>query len=354
MKEIFITFIRLGMFAFGGPAAHIALLHKEVVENKKWISNEHFLDLVGATSLIPGPNSTEMVIHCGYHRGGVKGLFLAGVSFILPASLMTGILAYLYVKYSSLPNFENYLIGIKCAVLFLILSAILKLFPKAVKKSQHYILFFVSLGVLLSGVQEIIALFVCTFFGFLLFKGIEQRSLKSVEPISILLVFLKVGSILFGSGYVLIGYLQSELIDKHQYITMGQLADAIGIGQVTPGPVLSTSTFIGYLMGHTPGAILATIGIFLPSFIFVWILASYIPKMRSSKSLGIVLDSVNIVSVAVMCSALIPVGKIAIQSVSALLSTLIIGGIYFSFKKLNPIIFLIISCIIGFIFNYLL
>ncbi|MCO4794076.1 MAG: chromate transporter [Bacteriovoracaceae bacterium] len=311
ITEIFKLFFHLGIVAFGGPAAHIAMIHKEVVDKRKWMDEKHFLDLVGATSLIPGPNSTEMVIHCGYTRGGVLGLFIAGLSFIIPACVLTGVLALLYTKAYQIPNFEAYLIGFKPVVIILIFQALRKLWKKAIKSYELGFVSFLVLSLGFSALGETMALFIGTFIGFLILKFKNPSRLTSVPLASVFFVFLKIGSVLFGSGYVLIAYLQDEIVQRRAWLTSAQIADAVAIGQFTPGPVLSTSTFIGYLLNGGWGAVLASIGIFLPSFLFVLILNPLIPKMRNSKNFSLLLDSVNAGAVGLMAYALYPLGKIA-------------------------------------------
>jgi chromate transporter len=309
--EILKLFFHLGLVAFGGPAAHIAMIHKEVVDKRKWMDEDHFLDLVGATSLIPGPNSTEMVIHCGYHRGGVSGLFIAGVSFILPACVLTGLLAYLYTMAYQIPNFESYMIGIKPVVLILIFQALQKLYKKAIKGYELALVALVVLILGLLGIGEVYALFIGAILGFFILKIKNSYSVKSIALPAIFWVFAKIGSVLFGSGYVLIAYLQDEIVESRGWLTSAQIADAVAIGQFTPGPVLSTSTFIGYLLNGGWGALLASIGIFLPSFLFVLILNPLIPKMRNSKNFSLLLDAVNAGAVGLMAYALYPLGKVA-------------------------------------------
>lgn len=339
LTEIIKLFFHLGLVAFGGPAAHIAMIHKEVVDKRKWMDEEHFLDLVGATSLIPGPNSTEMVIHCGYQRGGVSGLFAAGISFILPAVVLTGFLAYLYTLAFQIPNFEAYMIGIKPVVLILIFQALQKLWKKAIK---GYELAIVALLVCLlgfTGISEVFALGMGTIFGFMILKikeSVSSSSMSIALP-SIFWVFTKIGSVLFGSGYVLIAYLQDEIVERRGWLTSAQIADAVAIGQFTPGPVLSTSTFIGYLLNGSSGAILASIGIFLPSFLFVLILNPLIPKMRQSKHLSLLLDSVNAGAIGLMAYALYPLGKIAFLNPIGIIIFLITLLVLWRFPKISSL-----------------
>ncbi|PSO49376.1 MAG: chromate transporter [Cyanobacteria bacterium SW_9_44_58] len=323
LLEIAQVFFKLGVIGFGGPAAHIAMMEEEVVTRREWLTRSRFLDLIGATNLIPGPNSTEMAIHVGYLYGGFWGLILAGVCFLIPAVVITGIFAWIYVAFGDLPQIAPLFYGIKPAVLAVILGALWKLGKKAVKSYQ---LFFIGLGVavlLLLGINEVIALLISGFVGMLLLqkvlpkqtaegligtlslgtilKAVAATTAKTVPPLWKLgLFFLKVGSILFGSGYVLIAFIEGELVNQNGWLTQQQLLDAIAIGQFTPGPVLSTSTFIGYVIAGLPGAIVATVGIFFPSFVFVMILNPLIPKLRNSQWTSAFLDAVNVSAVGLM------------------------------------------------------
>ncbi|MEO9887103.1 MAG: chromate efflux transporter [Balneola sp.] len=352
LSEIAKLFFKLGCIAFGGPAAHIAMMEEEVIEKRKWMSRQHFLDLIGATNLIPGPNSTEMTMHCGHERGGVPGLFVAGISFIFPAVVITGILGFLYVEYGELPQVEPFIFGIKPAVLAIIAAAVVKLGKKALKGWELGVLGAFVLTASLLGVNEIIALLSAGVLGTLYFttKSKFDASPKSILPflflqagsaaatkitaINVFWSFLKVGSILYGSGYVLFAYLDAELV-MSGWLTRPELIDAIAVGQFTPGPVLSTATFIGYQLAGWEGAIAASVGIFLPSFLFVWILNPLIPKMRSSKTLGFFLDSVNVAAVAVMVAVLFVMGQDTLTDWRAI--TIGILGALFTFgpTKLN-------------------
>lgn len=339
LSEVLGLFFKLGIIAFGGPAAHIAIIHKEVVDNRSWMDEEHFLDLVGATSLIPGPNSTEMVIHCGYHRAGIKGLFTAGIAFIFPACLLTGVLAYLYTLAYEIPNFSHYMIGVKAVVIILIAQAVLKLWKKAIKSFELGIVVAAVFVLCLIGLNEVLCLFLGALLGFSLIRARNyfkpNNNLKSISISAIFWVFTKIGTVLFGSGYVLIAYLQAEMVDTRGWLTSAQLADAIAIGQFTPGPVLSTSTFIGYLLGGGEGAVVASIGIFLPSFIFVLILNPLIPKMRKSLIFSIVLDSVNASAIGLMAYALFPLGQVALLNPVGLIIFIICLGLIWRFPKMS-------------------
>ncbi len=338
LTEILKLFFTLGVSAFGGPAAHIAMIHREVVEKRKWMKDEHFLDLIGATSLIPGPNSTEMVIHCGFHRGGVPGLFIAGISFIFPACLLTGLLAYFYQLGIQYPQFQGYLIGIKPIVIILILQAIKKLWAKAIKDLEYALIAGVVFVMGFLGVPEAFALLGGGALGLVYFrlKG-KLSQTKSVDILSIFWVFTKIGSILFGSGYVLIAYLQDEIVDQRAWLTSAQIADAVAIGQFTPGPVLSTSTFIGYLLGGGWGAMASSVGIFLPSFLFVWFLNPLIPKMRQSRFFSELLDAINAGAIGLMAYALLPLGKVAFTGIEGILIFIIAGVMIWIFPKISSL-----------------
>lgn len=318
-SELTRLFLKLGISAFGGPAAHVAMLEEEVVSKRSWMSREHFLDLMGATNLIPGPNSTEMVMHVGLHRAGLVGMLIAGACFILPAALLTLALAVFYVAYGDLPAVEPFLKGIKPAVLVIIFAAVVKLGKKALKKSAYAI---IGLAVMLAGlwgINEVVAILAGGLIGMLgimaanrffsiglfAFPILTISQVSNEKLLTLFLSFLKIGAILFGSGYVLVAYLEGELIDKLGWLTQQQLLDAIAAGQFTPGPVLTTATFVGYQVAGYWGAILATLGIFLPSFCFVYVLNPLIPKLRNSEWSAAFLDAVNISAVGIMAAVLI-------------------------------------------------
>tara|TARA_B110000285_G_scaffold128348_1_gene144612 strand:+ start:156 stop:1286 length:1131 start_codon:yes stop_codon:yes gene_type:complete len=364
LTEIATVFFKLGCFAFGGPAAHIAMMEAEIVDKRKWMTREYYLDLIGATNLIPGPNSTEMTMHCGHERGGFKGLFIAGTSFIFPAVFVTGLLAYLYVEYGELPNVKPFIFGIKPAVLAIIAGAILKLGKKALKSWQLGALGAIVLILSIAGVNEVLALLGAGIVGALYFytKNKMMSSTKSIVPLFFLQIsagiaskltttgvfftFLKVGAVLYGSGYVLFAYLDAELVTAG-FMTRQELLDAIAVGQFTPGPVLSTATFIGYQLTGFWGAIAASVGIFLPSFLFVLLLNPLVPKMRKSTFLSFFLDSVNVAAVAVMLGVLVTMSVETLVSWQAITIALI--SVFFTFgpKKLNPMWVIAMGAVLG-------
>jgi chromate transporter len=329
--ELARLFFRLGLLGFGGPNAHIAMMEAEVVNRREWLTRVQFIDLIGATNLIPGPNSTEMAIQIGYVYAGWLGLIIAGVSFILPAVFITMGLAWGYVKFGTMPQVAWLLYGIKPAVLGVIVDALWRLGQKAIKTSQ---LLTIAIGVILlvwlGGVNEIIALLTGGVIGAIwlqftpkdpksdqlansliagMITGIALKAsatligLVKTSPVSLSQLgysFLRIGGTLFGGGYVLLSLVQSEFVDGYGWLTQQQLLDAISIGQLTPGPILTTATFIGYVIAGIPGSIVATIAIFLPSFLFVAATNPLIPHLRKSKWLAAFLDAVNVSALALM------------------------------------------------------
>lgn len=379
IPELVRLFSKLGLIAFGGPAAHIAMLEDEVVTRRSWMSDQHFLDLVGATNLIPGPNSTEMMMHIGYERAGWKGLVAAGSAFVLPAALLTGLAAWFYVRFGSLPAVEPFLMGIKPAVLVIILSALWKLGRKAMKGWRLGVLAVVVASGVLAGYGEIICLLTGGVLGMLWLRAHGQVSDTSERWIPLLFMqsgssaaaitttvataatvslwklgwfFLKVGAILYGSGYVLIAFLEGGLVQELGWITQAQLLDAVAIGQFTPGPVLSTATFIGYLVEGIPGAIVATIGIFLPAFLFVGLLNPVIPRLRASLWLSSFLDAINASALALMAAVTIDIGRQVLVAPEAVVITLVAAIAAFRFR-LGSVWIVFGGAVLGFALSWL-
>ena len=361
LKEVALLFFKLGSIAFGGPAAHIAMMEDEVVKKRKWMTHQHFLDLVGATNLIPGPNSTEMTMHCGHERAGWKGLIVAGACFVFPAVAITMVFAWLYQQYGQLPKVEPFIYGIKPAVIAIILGAVYRLGNKALKNTELGILGLLTLIACLLGVHEILALFACGFLGLALHIIRSTKNnvnsftplllfqvLASASNLKILLTFLKVGALLYGSGYVLFAYLDAELVSTG-LLTRQQLIDAVAVGQFTPGPVLSTATFIGWQLNGFWGAVAATVGIFLPSFIFVAILNPFVPKMRKSKTIAAFLDAVNIAAIAVIVAVCIEMGKDTLTDWRTIVIALLSIIVVFVFKNMNSAFIVIGGALVGYI-----
>jgi len=368
LKEVAKLFFKLGCIGFGGPAVHIAMMEEEVVRKRKWISQEHFLDLVGATNLIPGPNSTEMTMHCGHEKAGWKGLIVAGVCFILPAVIITGIFAYAYQLYGKLPQVEPFIYGIKPAIIAVIVSLMISLGKKALKTTELGIIGVIAAILAVYGINEIYILFGAGFLGILLHLiKTRQQTLHSIFPFVLLQItdtptfsfnwklfwiFLKVGSILYGSGYVLFAFLDAELVSTGM-LSKQELIDAIAVGQFTPGPVFSSATFIGWQIAGLPGAIAATIGIFLPSFLFVAFLNPYIPKLRKSKIMSAFLDTVNIVSVAIILAVCLEMGRASITDWRTTLIAIAGFAVTMKFKKLNSAFVVIGGAVSGYLLSLL-
>ena len=371
LGEVVRLFLRLGFTAFGGPAAHIALMHDEVVTRRGWMSEQHFLDLVGATNLIPGPNSTEMAIHIGYERAGWRGLLAAGLCFIMPAVLIVLALAWLYVEYGSTPQGDALMYGIKPVIIAIVVQALYKLVPTALKGGLLAAVGVGALAAYLLGVNELIVLF----GGALLVVALQAaqgfpQSVAALLPLTglpywlaqsttptiisldrIFLVFLKVGALLYGSGYVLLAFLRNDLVVNYGWLTDQQLLDAVAIGQFTPGPVFTTATFIGYLLAGVPGAAVATIGIFLPSFFFVALLARIMPYIRKSPWSAAFLDGVNVAALGLMAGVTWQLGRAALVDLPTILLAAVAALLLFRFK-INSAWLVLGGAVIGLGLNY--
>ncbi len=339
-------FLRLGTLAMGGPAAHIAMMEDEVVRRRRWMTHERFLDMLGVCNLIPGPNSTEMAIHIGQLRAGFAGLVVAGACFILPAAAIVLVIAWMYVRFGTMPQAVGLLYGIKPVIIAVVLQALWGLGRTAIKSRLLAAIAVVALIASILDVNDMIVL---------LGGGIVMLAIRAVEdrdaaratlaaipvaartsgakgaalaasivavPFSLttlFLFFLKVGAVLFGSGYVLLAFLRTDLVDRLRWLTEAQLLDAVAVGQITPGPVFTTATFIGYILGGFRGAVVATLGIFLPSFFFVSISGPLIPHLRRSPLAGAFLDGVNVGAWALMAAVTLFLARAAIVDVTTIL-----------------------------------
>lgn len=336
IREVAALMLRLGLTAFGGPAAHIAMLHDEVVERRRWLSDQHFLDLLGATNLIPGPNSTEMMIHIGYVRAGWPGLLIGGACFIFPAFAMVTVLAWAYVQFGATPAVEGLLYGIKPVVIAIVARALWALGRKAIQGPLTALIGAAVLGLFFLSVDNVLLLVGGGLLAMLVINGRRLWGVRgesasavvlpllglSVPPalvaaaapvtrLGIFLTFLKIGSVLYGSGYTLLAFLEADFVNRLGWLTTQQIIDAVAIGQLTPGPVFTTATFIGYVLGGLPGAVLGTVGIFLPAFVFVAISNPIIPRLRQSPWAGGFLDGVNAASLGLMAAVTIRLGVAA-------------------------------------------
>jgi chromate transporter len=334
LLEVIAVFAKMGTISFGGPAAHIALMERELVQQKKWLDRQTFLDLLAVSQLIPGPNSTELAIHIGYRRAGWFGLLAAGVSFILPAMLLVAALAFVYEKYALLPMMQHVMYGIKPVIVAVILHALWLLAKTAVKNRSLAILALAAFAALWFGVHELLVLpAVALLYWLQQTVGDASARLRSsgwallpltvwasstVAPAKIqdpfsmsqmFWVFLKIGAVLYGSGYVLLAYLQADFVERYGALSAQQLLDAVTIGQFTPGPLFTTATFVGYLLHGFPGAWLATVAIFLPAFIFVALLSPWTANMRANRHVSLALDGINVASLAFMGVVTVVLGR---------------------------------------------
>jgi chromate transporter len=369
LKDIIGIFLKLGLIAFGGPVAHIAMMDDEVVKRRGWMTREKLLDLLGVTSLIPGPSSTQLAIYIGYERAGFWGVVWAGTSFILPAMLLVWGLAVVYVRYQALPQVNWLLYGIKPVIIAIVVQALYKLGQKAVKDTGTAIAAVSVIIAFALGANELLLL-VMAGLGIMLLKnraksgggGIRMpmlmfptvlavtkpTAIASVSWIKVFFIFLKIGSVLYGGGYVLLAFLQRDLVERSQWLTSQQLLDAVAIGQVTPGPLFTTATFVGYLLAGNEGAIAGTLGIFLPSFILVLVMAPWVAKLRSSAWASSFLDGVNAASMGLMAVVTYTLGRAAIVDGLTIAIALLSSATIFRFK-LNSIWLILIGGMIGII-----
>ena len=369
LKELATLFLKLGIIGFGGPAVHIAMMQDEVVVKKKWMSEQHFLDLVGATNLIPGPNSTEMAIHIGQERAGWRGLLVAGICFIFPAVLITGCFAWMYKEYGQLPEIKPFLYGIQPAIIAIIIMAIFPLVKKSLKTVELRILGLIALILALLNFNQIYILFGAGIFALLtttirknnfnsltvlplLISQIPKTTVATVTNLNLFLVFLKIGAILYGSGYVLFAFLDAELVAKG-LLSRATLIDAIAVGQFTPGPVFSSVTFIGYQLKGIMGAIVSTIGIFLPSFLFVALLNPLVKKMRDSIPFSIFLDAVNVASLALIIAICFQMGLHIIMDRRTILIALISFAVALKYKKTNSAVIVLGGSLMGYLLTFI-
>lgn len=375
LRELATVFLKLGATAFGGPAVHIALLENEVVRRRHWMTHAEFLDLLGVTNLIPGPNSTEMAIHIGLRRAGWKGLLVAGSCFIVPAFLITLGFAWFYVRYARLPHVQGMLYGVKPVVLAIVVQALWRLGRTALKTPLVIGIAAVALAARLLGLHELVVLLGAGIVAPVLRRvavrwpsrppGASALMLPPLLPLGLaapttaaaagsvgllplFLFFLKVGAVLYGSGYVLLAFLRADLVERWGWLTESQLLDAIAIGQVTPGPLFTTATFIGYVLAGPMGATLATTGMFLPAFPFVAISAPFLRKLRRSITAGAFLDGVNAASLALMAAVTLQLLSAAFVDVTNV--ALGMGAVVaLLFLRSNPIWLILIAAAVGLI-----
>jgi chromate transporter len=363
LAEVVGLFLKLGCIGFGGPAAHISMMHDEVVTRRRWLDDQRYLDLLGATNLIPGPNSTEMAIHIGFLRAGWPGLILGGAAFILPAMVIVLALAWAYVRFGALPQVNWLLYGVKPVVIAIIVQALWLLGRKALHDALTVVVTIAVVALYFLGVNEIPLLAAGGLAVMLIRNAARLREARRANlgavvlplvarprmtavaavlmpalaavPYSLPLLFftfLKIGAVLYGSGYVLVAFLQGDFVEKLGWLTQAQLLDAVAVGQVTPGPLFTTATFIGYLVGGVPGAVAATVAIFLPAFIFVAISNPLIPRMRTSPWAGALLDGVTAASLGLMAAVTWQLGRAALVDPVTISTAIAAGYLLFAFR----------------------
>ena len=377
LGELARLFLKLGTIGFGGPAAHIALMEDEVVHRRGWLTREAFLDYVGATNLIPGPNSTELAIEIGRERGGWPGLVVAGVAFIIPAALIVGAIAWAYTRFGQLPAALAVFAGVKPVVIAIVVQALWRLARTAVKTAWLGVVAVGAVGAVAMGAHELLVLLAAAVVAVLLARlraremddrtatvssvgtmmsthkagvggalGLALGAPTAVSLWPLFGIFLKIGSVLFGSGYVLLAFLRADFVQRLGWLTERQLLDAVAVGQVTPGPVFTTATFIGYALAGAPGAVVATIGIFLPAFVFVAVSGPIIPRLRRSRVAGAALDGVNAASLGLMALVTWQLGRASIVSVpTALLAAG--AGLLLATRRVNAAWLIAAGAIIG-------
>jgi chromate transporter len=369
------VFLKLGTIAFGGPAAHIALMEEEFVRRRRWLTQQEFLDRLGASNLIPGPSSTEMAIFIGHSQRGWPGLIVAGCCFIIPAALLVAAIAAAYVRYGTLPQVSGVLYAVKPVVIAVVLQAFWKLARSAVKTVLLGAIGTISVAALLLGLDNLLVLVgagvlaaVPTLYQKVAHASPTPAALLPLRPKTLagvfmaaggmvaapftlwrlFLTFLKIGSVLFGSGYVLLAFLRSDFVLRLHWLTEKQLLDAVAVGQITPGPVFTTATFIGYLLGGAPGAAVATVAIFLPGFLLVAASGPLIPKIRRSPLAGAILDGVIVGSLALMGVVAWQLGRAALVDPLTIAIACLSAVLLFSFP-INAAWLILAAAIVGII-----
>lgn len=322
LREVAAVFLRLGLLGFGGPAAHVALMRHELVERRRWLSEQEFLEYLGAANVVPGPTSTELALHLGRRRGGAAGILVAGLCFIVPPALLVGLAAWGYQRYGALPPVEAVLYGLKPVVIAVVAQALWSLGRGALRGRRAMAVGAGSLLLAALGLPELTVLALAALGAMLHLPGKGRvRALvliglpaggAAVSPLGLFGVFLKIGSVLFGSGYVLLAFLRGELVERLGWLTERQLLDAVAVGQVTPGPLFTTATFIGYLLGGVAGAAAATTGIFLPAFVFVGVSGWLLPAVRRSARASAALEGVTVASLALMAVVTVQLARAAL------------------------------------------
>lgn len=363
LGQLAALFLRLGLTAFGGPAAHIAMMEDEVVNRKRWLDRQRFLDLLGVANLLPGPSSSELAIYIGQSQAGWAGLLLGGACFILPAALLTAMIAWAYTRFGSLPQATGILYGIRPVVVAIIFQALWRLGQTALKTKVLMIIAVGAAAASLAGLGPVWVLLCC---GTVVLAKRSVQRLRSLPAVfgfvptaaiithwslgNLFLIFLKIGAVVFGSGYVLLAFLRADLVDRLHWLTEKQLLDAVAVGQITPGPVFSTATFIGYILAGGRGAFLATVAIFLPAFFLVAFTGPLLPRLRKSKSVSALLDGVNAGSLGLMLAVVLFLARAAIFDLATALTAIGSAVLLLRFK-VNATWVILAGAVFGIIYS---
>ena len=364
LKEIAFSCLKLGSIGFGGIAGMVSTIENEMVIKRQWLDHQHFMDVVSASYIIPGPNAVEIVMHCGKERGGRLGLVVAGICYILPAMLICLLFGYFYQRYSALPNVQNFIFGLRPATTALVITTVFRLTGKTIKNNKILIVLclLVFAGSLL-GLNEVLLIIGAGIINYLIYSRRKKISFFigwMFAPLllqintrfsneKLVLIFLKIGAVLYGSGYVLFAYMDEALVRNNHWLTRQQLMDAIAVGQITPGPILSSATFAGYLINGFTGGVLATIGIFLPSFFISFFLHKMLSSARKSERLRVFLDGLSAASVSIIAAVGLHLLTASVETWRGALVLAICLGLSLAFKKLSTVYIILIGSLAGFL-----
>jgi len=364
LKEIAVSCLKLGTIGFGGIAGMVATIENEMVVRRKWIDHQHFMDVLSASYIIPGPNAVEVVMHCGKERGGRLGLVVAGVCYILPAMLICLVFGYFYQRYSSLPDVQDFIFGIRPATTALVIGTVFRLSGKTLKNNTTLIvLCLLVFAASLYGMNEVLLIIAAGALNYIAYRAKDTLPVLAglfFSPVllqintrfsdsRLFLIFLKIGAVLYGSGYVLFAYMDESLVRNNHWLTRQQLMDAIAVGQITPGPILSSATFAGYLIGGTMGGVTATVGIFLPSFFISFFLHRLLSSARKSRELRIFLDGLSAASISIIAVVGLHLFTSSVQQWQGAVILGICLALMLFAKRLSTVVIILIGSIGGFL-----
>lgn len=364
LGEVAVSCLKLGTIGFGGIAGMVATIEDEMVVRRKWIDHQHFMDVLSTSYIIPGPNAVEVVMHCGYERGGRLGLVVAGVCYILPAMLICLLFGYFYQRYSSLPDVQQFIFGLRPATTALVIGTVFRLSSTTLKNNLTLTVLCMLVFVgSLYGINEVLLIAGAGMINYLIHRAKDKMTVFSGLLLStvlldinarfsqtkLFLIFLKIGAVLYGSGYVLFAYMDESLVRNNHWLTRQQLMDAIAVGQLTPGPILSSATFAGYLIGGTSGGVIATVGIFLPSFVLSFFLHKLLSSARKNQSLRIFLDGLSAASISVIAVVGFHLLSASLQDWKGTFILAVCLALTLFFKKLSTVFIILIGSIGGFL-----